>query len=77
MNAPLRAALLVMLAACSREHGASANAPLAPYVVTANPAAGRVNGLVTMPAGSSPNDVIVWLDGVRAGKPLPLARPPA
>jgi hypothetical protein len=74
VNAPLRAALLVMLGACSRERGATANAPLAPYVVTADPAAGRLNGLVTMPAGSSPSDVIVWLDGVRAGKPLPLAR---
>lgn len=74
MTTPLRAALLALLAACSREHRATSNAPLAPYVVTPDPAAGRVDGLITMPAGMSPSDVIVWLDGVRAGKPLPLAR---
>jgi hypothetical protein len=69
-----RAAALVVLAACSRERAAAVDAALPAYRVVAVPAAGMLTGLVTMPAGAPPQDVIVWLDGVRAGKPLPLAR---
>ena len=48
--------------------------PVPPYQEARSGAIGRIDGRVTFPPGVDPSDFVVWLDGVRAGKPLPLAR---
>jgi hypothetical protein len=72
-----RAALaLALLAACSRERATDQPAPPppSPYREVAIGAPGRVGGVVVMPESLRPEDVVVWLDDVRSGKPLPIAR---
>jgi len=69
-----RALALAMLAACGRERPPSAPAAEMPYRAVASSAIGRIDGRVVFPEGTDPGDIVVWLDGVRAGKPVPLAR---
>ena len=75
----MRAAVWVSLslAACARERAPvppPKPVPPAPYRVVAIAGPARIEVAIA-PADSAPvSDVIVWLDGVRAGKPLPLAR---
>jgi hypothetical protein len=64
---------LAMLAACARERESILGARPA-YRTAASSAIGRIDGRLAVPDGADPADFIVWLDGVRAGKPLPLAR---
>ncbi len=68
---------LLLLAACSRERAnvpPADTAPPAPYRVFAIAAAGRVDGIVRLPDGARAEDVVVWMDDIRAGKPLPVTR---
>jgi hypothetical protein len=65
------------LAACARERPPAPRAaapPPPPYRTVEIAGAGRVDGVVSLAGGARMEEVIVWLDGIRAGKPLPLAR---
>ena len=70
-----RVALLALagVAAC-RAREIPRPLPEPPYQEVRPGAIGRIDGRVTFPPGVDPSDFVVWLDGVRAGKPLPLAR---
>jgi len=65
------------LAACARERPPAPRAappPPPPYRAVGIAGAGRVDGVVIVAGGARMEEVVVWLDGIRAGKPLPLAR---
>ena len=67
---------LALLTACSRERAAAPRdaSPPAAYRVMELRGAGRIDGLVTVREPARAIDVVVWLEDVRAGKPLPLSR---
>jgi len=65
------------LAACLRERTPAPPpkpVPPAPYRVTAIVGAARIEGVIALADSAAMTDVIVWIDGVRSGKPIPLAR---
>ena len=69
------AALALMgVAACARERASDLPSDEPPYQAVVSGAIGRIDGRVVLPAGADPGDVVLWLDDVRAGKPLSLAR---
>ena len=64
------------LVACGRERAPAPSAPPPPpaYRTITIAGAGRVDGWVTAGEGARMDEIIVWLDDVRTGKALPLAR---
>ena len=64
---------LACVAAC-RAREAANPLPVPPYQEVRSGAIGRIDGRITFPPGVAPGDIVLWLDDVRAGKALPLAR---
>lgn len=65
-----RAIALALLTACAGEQ-----APwIAPYRAVPNVSAGRIDGRLAVGDSIDPQDIVVWLDDVRTGKPQPLPR---